>query len=86
MFYTNSTDETAAKDLGIVQSHAYTFIGCKEVDGIKFVQLRNPWGSFEWKGDYSDNSNKWTDRLKKELGFVNSNDGVFFMTFEDFFK
>ena len=83
---TNSTDETAAKDLGIVQSHAYTFIGCKEVDGIKFVQLRNPWGSFEWKGDYSDNSNKWTDRLKKELGFVNSNDGVFFMTFEDFFK
>jgi len=22
--------------------------------------VRNPWGSFEWKGDLSDHSSKWT--------------------------
>jgi hypothetical protein len=83
---TNSTHETEAEKLGIVNSHAYTLIGCKEAQGIRFVQLRNPWGSWEWKGDYSDSSKLWNDDLKKELGYVLSNDGVFFMTFEDFFK
>lgn len=36
--YTNS---------GIVQSHAYTVLGVFEKDGVKYVQLRNPWGRFE---------------------------------------
>jgi len=22
--------------------------------------MRNPWGTGEWKGDWSDNSKKWT--------------------------
>ena len=24
------------------------------------LQLRNPWGSFEWKGDWGDGSDMWT--------------------------
>jgi calpain-15 len=83
---TNSSEECNSKEVGIYPSHAYTFIGCKEVDGMRFVQLRNPWGGFEWKGDYSDNSTLWTDRLKKELGYVKAEDGAFFMLFDDFFK
>lgn len=29
---------------GLVEGHAYSIIGCKEIDGHKFVILRNPWG------------------------------------------
>jgi len=29
-------------------------------NAIKLVQLRNPWGRFEWFGDWGDNSDLWT--------------------------
>lgn len=83
---TNSTDKQDAEKEGIALSHAYTVISCLEAKGIKFVKLRNPWGQFEWKGDYSDNSPLWTNELKRELGYKKENDGIFFMTFEDFIK
>ena len=37
-------------------------------DDVQLVQLRNPWGDFEWTGDWGDNSACWTDALKKEDG------------------
>ena len=30
---------------GMVEGHAYTVVGCQEIDGHKFVQLHNPWAS-----------------------------------------
>jgi calpain-15 len=36
---------------GIVPGHAYTILDVRELHGFKLVCLRNPWGSFEWKGD-----------------------------------
>jgi len=43
-----------------------------EADNNKLVCLRNPWGSSEWTGDWSDESEKWNKRLKNLVGF----DGV----------
>ena len=61
-------EKQAARDLGLVTAHSYSIIECQTVtDGDKNVQLlkiRNPWGSFEWKGDWSDTSDKWTDATK----------------------
>jgi len=48
--------------------------------------LRNPWGTFEWTGDWSDKSTKWTPELKKQLNFVAADDGIFWMPVEDFCK
>jgi len=31
---------------------------------LRLVELRNPWGSGEWTGAYSDNSPEWTPELK----------------------
>ena len=35
----------------------------------RLVKLRNPWGKGEWKGDWSDDSYKWTTKLKRELNY-----------------
>jgi hypothetical protein len=41
-------------------------------------------GRFEWTGDYSDKSDKWTEEMKKELKVELKDDGVFYMSFLDF--
>lgn len=48
------------------------------------MKLRNPWGDFEWRGDWSDTSSNWTPELQKELNFTNADDGTFWMSFADF--
>ena len=46
--------------------------------------MRNPWGSHEWNGDWSDKSPLWTDKLKAELGYKDEDDGIFWMDINDF--
>lgn len=48
------------------------------------MKLRNPWGKFEWKGDWGDESDLWTDELKKKAGLTSEDDGAFWMSFTDF--
>ena len=51
------------------------------------IQLRNPWGTMEWNGDWSDKSNKWTADAKAALKYTDSkDDGIFWMPFETYFK
>lgn len=76
--------------MGLVPAHSY---GCLKVielenmfeDKVKLIQLRNPWGSGEWKGDWADDDNEnWTPELKKKAGWTDADDGTFFMCLEDF--
>lgn len=75
---------------GLVGSHAYSLISAITVpngsSSLQLLKLRNPWGESEWKGDWSDHSSLWTEELKKICGWVDADDGDFFMTFEDFCK
>ena len=54
--------------LGIVEGHAYSILDSREVQtetGVeRIIKIRNPWGSYEWNGDWSDKSSKWTSDLK----------------------
>ena len=50
----------------------------------KLIKLRNPWGDFEWTGDWSDQSANWTPEIKKQLNYQEENDGSFWMSFLDF--
>jgi hypothetical protein len=53
---------------GVVQGHAYSMLRVEEVDGHQLLQLRNPWGSQEWNGDWSDKDTKnWTRRIKYDM-------------------
>jgi hypothetical protein len=45
------------------------------------------WGSFEWSGDWSDDSSKWAEHPKcaKACGHEGAQaDGIFWMEFTDF--
>jgi hypothetical protein len=71
----------------LVAGHAYTIIQVKEAFGNKLLNIRNPWGEFEWDGDWSDKSDRWTDRMKQALDPVlEDNDGTFWMSYEDVIK
>jgi calpain-15 len=77
--------------MGLISEHAYSVISAMEVntpegpeDKERLLKLRNPWGHKEWQGRWSDNSDTWTDELKKKVGCEEKNDGVFFMCVEDY--
>lgn len=73
-----------AGSCGLVPGHAYTLISAKETSRKdRLVKLRNPWGSMEWNGNWSDESNLWTPELQHEVGFQQADDGIFWMSFDD---
>ena len=51
---------------GLIDNHAYSLLSTKIVtdyktnEEVKLLQLRNPYGFREWKGDWSDQSEKWS--------------------------
>ena len=76
-------------DSGLIFGATYVIYQVREEDGQKILQLRNPpqysdEEVTEWKGDFSDNSPMWTKRLKKKLGWQQTDDGTFWMSFDDF--
>eukprot|EP00040_Diaphanoeca_grandis_P008886 m.46740 g.46740 ORF g.46740 m.46740 type:complete len:520 (-) comp20323_c0_seq1:437-1996(-) len=92
---------STAKD-GLVQGHAYTVLDVREVSNARWnlgntaskfrlVQLRNPWGKFEWSGKFSDGSEEWKKfkNVAKKIGHKQSDDvddGIFWMPFSDFYE
>ena len=57
---------------------------------VKLIQLRNPWGSSEWKGDWNDcnGAQKWAANptLWQRVNPRCRNDGSFYMPFEEWAK
>lgn len=75
------------KQGGLVPGHAYTLIAVKEAHGHRLVNIRNPWGTFEWNGNWGDTSPLWNPRMREALKpTLTANDGTFWMSFEDFLK
>ena len=84
-----STEASAEvmESLGLVSAHSYSLIAAHKVtdaDGkdVHLIQLRNPWGDFEWNGDWSDKSDLWTEDIKKQCSY-NDDEGLFYMCWED---
>jgi len=81
-----------AKELGLITNHAYAIFDAKIVQVSeqateRIVKLRNPWGHFEWKGEWSDRQPCWTPELMKQLNYKpNRKDGIFWMKLEDVSK
>lgn len=85
-FVPGTTEAQVMKGTGLIPSHAYQILDVREAESKQFVQLRNPWGKFEWNGEFSNKSKAWTPSLKQALGYANNNDGCFWMLFTDFYR
>lgn len=81
------TDEEADR-LGLVPTHAYAVLDLKEVQGLRLLQVKNPWSHKRWKGPFSHlDADHWTDELKAELNFdhfaaLKNDDGIFWIDYE----
>jgi len=77
---------------GLVPKHAYTLLGVQELKASngnilhRLIKMRNPWGKERYDGPWSDDDSRWTDDFKKQAKLVSANDGVFYMTVDDFKK
>jgi hypothetical protein len=72
---------------GILAGHAYSVLDVRDTRaGIKLLRIRNPWGQGEWKGRWADYSKEWTRDIKKELNYEFSDDGTFWIQWEDFIR
>lgn len=53
------------------QNHAYSVLHVKEVGrDLRLVKLRNPWGSGEWTGAWSDAWPGWSEHPEVEAALV----------------
>jgi hypothetical protein len=88
---TASTNLESLSRLGLITNHAYTVINTavlRKNNGseIKLLKMMNIWGTNEWVGDWSDTSSKWTQEFKKEVGLEPKEDGIFWMSYDDYLQ
>jgi len=71
---------------GLVGGHVYSVLKLAEANGTQLIQCRNPWGTGEWTGKWSDKNEEgeWTDDMKAATGYENRDDGKFWMSVRDF--
>ena len=72
--------------VGLRPRHAYSVLDVQDINGLRLVRLRNPWGHYSWKGDWSDTSSLWTPHLREQLIPHGAGEGVFWMSFNDVLK
>ena len=100
---------------GIIQGHAYALVNVWEIETkesqnekdidkkeyIQLVELRNPWGSDKWKGNYCDGDEIWEQKFGSSQELKDKDDekrtfqpdfkekkddGRFFMELDDYLK
>ena len=81
---------------GIVDNHAYSILDCRNDvagTGVDLIRVRNPWGHGEIShGTFNQDGPGWKKypQIKDELGYdsvlSDGDDGVFWMTKDEFFK
>eukprot|EP00929_Paragymnodinium_shiwhaense_P113777 TRINITY_DN82084_c0_g1_i1.p1 TRINITY_DN82084_c0_g1~~TRINITY_DN82084_c0_g1_i1.p1 ORF type:complete len:804 (+),score=217.73 TRINITY_DN82084_c0_g1_i1:69-2480(+) len=71
---------------GLVGGHVYSILRVVEAGGNLLVKCRNPWGSGEWTGKWSDKNEQgeWTPEMVQATGKSFADDGTFWMSIEDF--
>jgi len=73
---------------GLVPTHAYAILNVLTVNGVKLMQLKNPWSHIRWRGNYSElDVAHWTPAMKTALNFdpdsaASFDNGIFWIDFE----
>ncbi|EDV24825.1 uncharacterized protein TRIADDRAFT_25226, partial [Trichoplax adhaerens] len=82
----SSINATEYHQVGLQPNHAYSLLDVQDINGIRLVRLRNPWKRCSWNGDWSDDSPLWTISLRNKLLPHGSEEGIFWMSFDDFMR
>ena len=70
---------------GLIREHAYCVLRTAIANDTKLLQLRNPWGVFEWTGDWSNESPLWTPLLKNLIKpELDEENGTFWISLDHF--
>ena len=81
----HGTDDNEVNEEGVVDGHAYTILDVRELDGYRLLNVRNPHGTNEWQGAWSDYDHEhWTPERMEALGHEAGDDGEFWISIEDF--
>ncbi|XP_043914656.1 calpain-2 catalytic subunit isoform X2 [Protopterus annectens] len=89
---TNAAETEGITFQKLVKGHAYSLTGAEEViyrgRPEKLVRMRNPWGTIEWTGAWSDNAPEWNsiDAAVKDRLVNRCDDGEFWMSFTEFLR
>lgn len=83
--------EEKVNQVGLVSGHAYAVLSViQTTDGIRLLQLKNPWAQQSWKGRYSCyDTDGWSNpKLCEELRYdpiraKKQDDGVFWICWDD---
>eukprot|EP01103_Thecamoeba_quadrilineata_P021520 TRINITY_DN9915_c0_g1_i1.p1 TRINITY_DN9915_c0_g1~~TRINITY_DN9915_c0_g1_i1.p1 ORF type:complete len:466 (-),score=101.06 TRINITY_DN9915_c0_g1_i1:166-1563(-) len=79
-----STSPDSLTNLGLLPNHLYSLLQVKTTScGKRVVQLRNPWGRSNWKGELCQGSSQWTESVAKELEYRGGNEEEFWLTFQE---
>lgn len=75
-------------DAGLEPNHAYSILDVRCVHSDRLLHLRNPWGKFSWRGQWSDYDQVWRNdpRLREELQPRGGGEGIFWIGFSDFMQ
>ncbi|XP_059144813.1 calpain-15-like [Physella acuta] len=84
-----NANEEDFSSVGLRAKHAYSILDVQDLEGNKLIRLRNPWGRYSWKGNWSDGSPSWqtvTEEGRRKLMAVGEEQGVFWMQFSDLMR
>lgn len=84
-------NEEKVNQVGLVPGHAYAVLSViQTTNGVRLLQLKNPWAQQSWKGRYScfDNDGWRNPQLRDEVGYdplkaKKHDDGVFWICWDD---
>ena len=87
-----AVDSAAMRKVGLVPGHAYTVLRVyekkrKDKGDLRLLKLRNPWGTFEWTGAWSDGAPEWKKHKMVKMALrpkFDREDGIFWMAWDDF--
>jgi calpain-7 len=85
--------EAQAQKVGLITGHAYAVLHVIQTsNGIRLLQMKNPWASKGWRGQYSCHDlASWSSALRNETGYdpkiaAQYDDGIFWISWKDVLK
>ena len=89
MSHDGDGNDKHTNDAGVPNNHVFSIIDTMELkqdgkDDVKLIQIRNPWGSEMYKASWSDKDKSWTEELKKQANLVVADDGLWWISADEF--